>query len=74
MKISENIKKELLKYSKSVSLKKDMQKIAINKHNPFLKDGMIDSDVYIEFVSQFNEFINHTPRPFKPLQEKDMKL
>jgi len=27
-----------------------------------------------EFVTQYNEFINHEPKPFKPMIDKVMKL
>ncbi len=74
MKISKKSKKELIKASKSLSLKRDMQKVSANSSNPFFKDGRQNADAYIEFVNQFNEFINHALKPFKPLIEKDMKL
>ena len=51
-----------------------MQKVSANSSNPFVKDGKPNVDAYIEFVNQFNEFVNHTLKPFKPLIEKDMKL
>jgi len=68
-------KEELLRLAKSSSLKKDMQYLSDHRHNPFIKDnGEVDFDAYIEFVQQFNEFINHKPRPFKPIIDKEMKL
>ncbi len=70
MKISDEAKKELLKLSLSSSLRKDMQEIASNRLNPFLKDA----DAYIEFINQFNEFVNHAPKPFRPIIERVMKL
>ncbi len=72
--ISEKAKQELLKLSESASFRKDMQTIRANRHNPFLKDGKVDADAYIKFLNQFNEFINHTPKPFRPMIDKDMKL
>ena len=74
VKISKKSKKELINASKSSSLKRDMQKVSANSSNPFVKDGKPNVDAYIEFVNQFNEFINHAFKPFKPLIEKDMKL
>jgi hypothetical protein len=67
-------KKELLRLAASASLREDMQYLAAHRHNPFIKDGEVDMDAYIEFVQQFNEFINHEPKPFKPMIEKEMKL
>lgn len=72
--ISEGAKQELLKLSESASLRKDMQIIRANRHNPFFKDGKADADAYVEFLNQFNEFINHTPKPFRRMIDKDMKL
>ena len=74
MKLSKKAEEELIKLSKSESLKKDMEAVASNRHNPFIKDGKVDVDAYIEFVSQYNEFINHRPKPFKPMIDKIMKL
>ena len=42
--------------------------------NPFIKDGVVDMDGYSEFVQQFNEFINHKPKQFRPMIDKEMKL
>lgn len=56
------------------SLIDDMKHLAENRHNPFLKDGNVDIDMYIEFLNTYNEFINHMPKPFKPMNERIMKL
>lgn len=74
MSISDKAAKELLELSKSDSLRKDMQTVASQRHNPFLKDGKVDVDAYIEFLSEYNEFINHEPKPFKPIKDKIMRL
>ena len=74
MKISKKASKELLKISRSGYLKKDMTTIAGQKHNPFFKNGRANADAYIEFVTQYNEFINHQPKPFRRMIDNDMKL
>ena len=56
------------------SLNYDMQWIASHRHNPFVKDTGIDVDAYIEFVSQYNEFINHEPKKFKAIIDREMIL
>jgi len=58
----------------SGSLRDDMRHLAENRHNPFLKDGKVDIDRYVDFLNAYNEFINHMPKPFKPMKEKIMKL
>ncbi|GMT48437.1 MAG: hypothetical protein IEMM0007_2003 [bacterium] len=72
--ISENEKRELLRLAESSSLRKDMRHLSSNRHNPFIRDGKVDVDAYIEFVTQYNEFINHEPKAFKPMVDKVMKL
>lgn len=74
MKVSKKAKKELIEASRSASLRKDMREIASNRHNPFFKNGKVDADGYIEFVTQFNEFINHAAKPFRPMIDKICKI
>ncbi len=67
-------KEEMLRLAASSSLREDMRYLASHRHNPVLVNGKIDLDRLIEFLTQFNEFINHQPKPFKPMIEKVMKL
>lgn len=55
-------------------LRKDMDTVAVQRQNPFIKEGRVDVDAYIEFVTQFNEFTNHEPKPFQRMIDKDMRL
>lgn len=74
MKISQQAAKEIMEISESESLKKDMDAMRRQRHNPFIKRGIVDIDAYIEFVTQFNEFINHQPKPFKQIIDREMRL
>lgn len=74
MKLSEKAEKELVDLAKSDGLRKDLIRLKAQWQNPFVKDGKVDVDEFIEFVQQFNEFINHEPKPFKPMIDKEMKL
>lgn len=74
MRISNESASEIRNLAKSDSLKNDMRKIASQKHNPFFKQGKALVDEYVEFVTQFNEFINHRPRPFKKIIDREMRL
>jgi len=74
MTLSIKEKEELLALAKSSALKKDMQYLAAHRHNPLIVDGKVDLDRYITFLTEYNEFINHQPKPFKPMVEKIMKL
>lgn len=73
--ISKQEKEEMLRLAASSSLQKDMAYLtAHHRHNPVMIGGKIDLDRLIEFLSQFNEFINHEPKPFKPMIDTEMKL
>ena len=72
--LSEQERQEMLRLSESASMRKDMEYLSLHSHNPVLVNGAFDMDRLIEFLSQFNEFINHQPKPFLPMIEKDMKL
>lgn len=74
MNLSEKAERELIGLAKSDDLRKDMAMMKTRWQNPFIKDGKVEIDAYIEFVQQFNEFINHEPKPFKPIIDKFMKL
>ncbi|MFQ3574772.1 MAG: hypothetical protein SNJ53_09105 [Thermodesulfovibrionales bacterium] len=71
---SEEERKEILRVTNSSSLKKDIEYLSSHRHNPVIIEGRIDLDRLIEFLTQFNEFINHEMKPFKPIIEKEMKL
>jgi hypothetical protein len=74
MKLSPAAQKELIELAHSESFKEDMDALAVRWRRPFLKDGEVDVDAYIVFVTAFNEFINHEPKPFNPMLDRDMKL
>ena len=72
--LSEKAKRELRELAESDSFRKDMETVRANRHNPFMKDGKVDVDAYLEFLDQYNEFINHEPKPFRRMIDKDMRL
>jgi len=74
MSISEEAARELRTLAASEEMRKDMRILAENRHNPFVKDGVVDVDAYIRFVTEYNEFINHEPKPFKPMKDHNMRL
>ena len=67
MKLDPEDAKEIFELSQSRALRDDLRAVRAQRHNPFMKDGRPDIDAYIEFVTQYNEFINHQPKPFKPI-------
>ena len=74
MTISEEERNELLESSRSDALRRNMRTVAEGRHNPFVKDGKVDVGAYVRFVCEYNEFINHEPKPFKPMKIREMKL
>jgi hypothetical protein len=74
MTLSKAAQEEIRALSHSEALRNDLAAVAATKHNPFIKAGIVDADAYIAFVTAFNEFINHEPKPFVPMIERDMRL
>ncbi len=72
--LSDKAEKELVDFSRSDSLRRDMEIVTSNRYNPFVRNGIVHADSYVEFVTEYNEFINHRPKPFVPMAERDMRL
>jgi hypothetical protein len=69
--LSKEEKEEFLKFANSI--KYDMQILKTIEHD-FLSDaeGKPDLDRLNSFLTQYNAFINHQPKSFKPM--KDSKI
>lgn len=67
-------RKELVRLARSASLKEDMERLLQQKHNPVMVNGRVDMDRVVVFLTEYNEFINHRPKPFRPITDKIMKL
>lgn len=74
MVIREDEKRELLRLACSSFLREDMKYLSTHRHNPVIVDGKVNMDRLIEFLNGFNEFINHQPKPFKKIIDRDMRL
>jgi len=74
MTLSIKEQEELRRLAQSSSLRADMRYVAAHRHNPLLVDGKVDMDRFITFLTEYNEFINHKPKPFKPIIDRIMKL
>ncbi len=72
--LSEKVKDELRSLAKSSSLRDDMRRVVLNRHNPIVVNGEVDMDRLLEFLDQYNAFVNHEPKPFKPMIDRVMKL
>ncbi len=72
--ISNDEKLELLLLAASSSMREDMERVVQGRHNPVVIGGKISMDRVLEFLTQFNEFINHEPKRFEPIIDRDMRL
>ncbi len=72
--VSNAKKTELLSIARSSSIMDDMRHVAAHRHNTVLVDGKVDMDKLVEYLSDFNRFINHRPKPFRPIIDRLMKL
>ena len=72
--LSNREKEELLQIADSRALRNDMRYLKTHRHNPVLVNGIVDLDKLIEFLNGYNAFINHQPKPFRPLPDSIMKL
>ncbi len=72
--LNDEQKKELLDTAKSSNLKRDLRQVSKNRHNPFIVNGKLDLDCFLTFLNEYNYFINHTPRPFCKIIDRDIRL
>ena len=72
--LTELEKKELKDLVNSDELRKDNQRMVSQRHDLFHVDGEVIVDNLIEFLTMYNEFINHETPPFKKIIDNIMKL
>jgi len=72
--LSPAAEKEFQELAHSESFRKDMETVRLGRLHAFVKDGKVDIDAYLAFVTEFNEFISHEPKPFRQIVDKDMRL
>ena len=72
--LNDKERNELGDLAQSSSLKEDMRQLTSMKYNPFIIDNEVDIDRWILFLNEYNEFINHKPKPFHPIIDRVMKL
>lgn len=72
--LSDAEKKELLEVAASAGLRQDMRSLRERRHSFAGPDGQVAMDRLLEFLDATNAFINHEPKPFAPMIERNMKL
>jgi hypothetical protein len=73
-KLSKKEKEDLKRVAASAFVRKDMQHLSANRLNLFIEGQTINMDRLLIFLTEYNEFINHSPKPFKPIIDRIMKL
>ena len=72
--LTEEERRELKELAASAALREDMQTLARRRARHFRRDGRVDIDLVVTFLTEFNEMINHQPKPFKAIIDRDMRL
>jgi hypothetical protein len=67
-------KQELLNLAHSPKLKRDFRQIEENRYNLLLKNGKVNLDEYIRFLTFSNAMINHRLRLFKKIKGRNFKI
>lgn len=73
-KLSNQEKEELLRVSGSAKLKDDFERIRKNRQLRLKRQGGVDLDTFIKFLTISNAMFNHQPKPFKKISGKNFKL
>lgn len=74
MRLNELEKSELIALAESKSMRADSERLKATRPNPFMVDGKVDCDRVIEFLTEYNEFLNHPMKPHREFIEKNMRL
>ena len=74
MRISEADRSELAAISRSETMRSDMAQLSLGRHNPFGEGDEISADRVVEFLTQYNELLNHPIKPLRRFEEGNMKL
>ena len=73
-KISNEAREELIRSAGDASFREDMRKVASNRHDVFRAGSRNDPDILLKFLTEYNEFLNHQPKPFQEIIDRNMKL
>lgn len=72
--MSEREKQELKELANSAQLRLDSRRLRENRNNPFMEGNKINLDNFLVFLDEFNSFMNHCPKPFRKIIDRDMRL
>jgi hypothetical protein len=72
--LTDEEKDELRAIAASGSMRRDSKLLSESRFNPFTPGGEVDCDRVIEFLTDYNEFLNHPTGTRRPFMEKKMLL
>lgn len=72
--LNQEDKRDLLEMAHSTQIREDYRKMEQHRHNPFLVNGRVDLDKFIDFLNEYNDFFGHKKRQFNKIIDKDMRL
>jgi hypothetical protein len=72
--LTDEERRELKELAASAALREDLHTLARRRVRHFWRDGQVDIDQALAFLIEFNEMINHQPKPFKAIIDRDMRL
>jgi hypothetical protein len=72
--LTEEERRELKELAASLALREDLQTLARRRARHFVRNGQVDVDLAVAFLTEINEMINHQPKPFKAIIDGDMRL
>ncbi|MDP8263311.1 MAG: hypothetical protein P9M13_08415 [Candidatus Ancaeobacter aquaticus] len=72
--LSDKEKNDFRNIAFSKTFREDAAYVKKNRHNPFISNGEVNTDKVIEFLDEYNAFVNHTPKLFKKINDQNMRL
>lgn len=72
--LSKEEKEEFLNSSRCLQLEKDFNHMRSNRSLYLSKDGKVNLDTYVKFLSLSNSFSNHKKKPFRKIEGNHFKL
>ncbi len=73
-KLTRQEKEEFLRLSGSLKLKEDFERMLKNRELRLRRQGGVDLDTFIKFLTVTNAMFNHQPKLFKKMSGKNFKL
>ena len=74
MGLTEREKEELRAIASSASMRADSRRLRTGRINSFINNGFVDCSRVVEFLTEYNRFLDNPMKPHWSFSEKEMKL